>query len=79
MSTSLKSAGPFIQQMLSSRGLLESGKFSDMKVSCGDRTWNLHKAILSDRCPFFENALTGGFKARNTSPYPRINSAQRYH
>ncbi|KAK8109625.1 POZ domain-containing protein [Apiospora kogelbergensis] len=31
MSTSLKSAGPFIQQMLSSRGLLESGKFSDMK------------------------------------------------
>ncbi|KAK8074036.1 BTB/POZ domain protein [Apiospora phragmitis] len=34
---------------------------SDVKVSCGGRTWNLDKIILC-RSPFFEKAFMGGFK-----------------
>ncbi|KAF2964597.1 hypothetical protein GQX73_g8979 [Xylaria multiplex] len=36
--------------------LLTSGLFSDVTVKCGDRTWDLHRAILT-RCPFFQKAL----------------------
>ncbi|KAI0531950.1 hypothetical protein GGR58DRAFT_507943 [Xylaria digitata] len=36
--------------------LLMSGLFSDVTVKCGDRTWNLHRAILT-RSPFFQKAL----------------------
>ncbi|KAK7946354.1 uncharacterized protein PG986_010675 [Apiospora aurea] len=40
---------------------LKSGHMSDVKVTCGSRTWNLHKIILC-RSPFFEKAFTGDFK-----------------
>ncbi|KAI1125925.1 BTB/POZ protein [Nemania abortiva] len=37
--------------------LLETGKFSDITVKCGKRTWNLHRAILTSRCKYFRAAL----------------------
>ncbi|KAK8023843.1 hypothetical protein PG993_011909 [Apiospora rasikravindrae] len=45
---------------------LQSGKMSDVQLSCGDRTWNLHKIVLC-RSPFFKKAFTGGFKEANES------------
>ncbi|KAK7917708.1 hypothetical protein PG985_011316 [Apiospora marii] len=41
---------------------LKSGYASDVKVVCGDRTWNLHKVILSTRSTFFRKAFTGDSK-----------------
>ncbi|CAJ2500863.1 Uu.00g037160.m01.CDS01 [Anthostomella pinea] len=37
--------------------LLISGILSDVKVICGDKTWNLHKTIICIRCPYFEKPL----------------------
>lgn len=42
--------------------LLESGNFSDVTVTCGNKTWKLHKNILCSRSMWFEKALTGGFQ-----------------
>lgn len=55
------------RKMVSMRELLESGVLTDVKVSCGDRTWDLHKLILCSRSSFFKNALTGEFEVRSTS------------
>ncbi|CAJ2504732.1 Uu.00g121260.m01.CDS01 [Anthostomella pinea] len=44
------------------RKLLESGLFSDATVTCGKKTWSLHRAILASRCLWFSRALEGGFR-----------------
>ncbi|KAJ3551058.1 hypothetical protein NPX13_g11437 [Xylaria arbuscula] len=41
--------------------------FSDVAVNCGEKTWNLHRIILSQRCQWFKRALLGGFKESSTS------------
>ncbi|RYP53831.1 hypothetical protein DL768_001282 [Monosporascus sp. mg162] len=41
--------------------LLTSGNFSDVEVRCGDKSWKLHKLILSSRCAWFDKALNGEF------------------
>ncbi|KAK8067732.1 hypothetical protein PG996_006844 [Apiospora saccharicola] len=38
-----------------------SGLHSDAKVTCGNRTWDLHKVILRN-CLFFKKAFDGQFK-----------------
>ncbi|KAI1151719.1 hypothetical protein F4825DRAFT_451227 [Nemania diffusa] len=40
--------------------ILSSGKFSDVTVKCGERTWELHRVILTSRCGFFRAALEDG-------------------
>ncbi|KAM7208129.1 BTB/POZ fold [Naviculisporaceae sp. PSN 640] len=39
----------------------KSGAFSDCRVKCGDRVWNVHKLVLCSQSKFFEAALTGNF------------------
>ncbi|KAK0710531.1 hypothetical protein B0T21DRAFT_254643, partial [Apiosordaria backusii] len=34
-----------------------------MTIICGDRTWNVHRAIVCTSCRFFEKALDGNWKA----------------
>lgn len=41
--------------------LFESGRFADVLVTCGPRSWNLHKNILCTRSVWFEKALTGSY------------------
>ncbi|KAI1852278.1 hypothetical protein JX266_002456 [Neoarthrinium moseri] len=57
-----------VKDMVSSsdQSLLESGNFADVTVKCGARTWNLHRAILCPRCPYFAKALSGNFKEAQT-------------
>jgi len=50
--------------------LLESGNFSDVTVSCADKTWKLHKAILCSRSTWFEKALTGNFSVTTSKLFP---------
>ncbi|KAK4208484.1 BTB/POZ protein [Rhypophila decipiens] len=45
----------------------KSGQFSDCKVKCGDRVWNLHKFVLCSRSSFFKAAFTGGLQECHTS------------
>ncbi|KAI1341238.1 hypothetical protein F5Y15DRAFT_414356 [Xylariaceae sp. FL0016] len=49
--------------------LLDSGFFSDITVICDERAWNLHRAILSSRCQWFEKALQGNSKKSNDPPF----------
>lgn len=46
--------------------LLQTGLFSDVKVTCKDRTWNLHKNILCSRSQWFDRALNGHFVESKT-------------
>lgn len=41
--------------------LLETGRYSDFSVICGDRIWSTHKAIL-DRIEYFRKAIMSPFK-----------------
>lgn len=47
--------------MDSLRRLLETGSFSDFTVVCGDRKWQVHKAILCD-VDYFRCGIENGFK-----------------
>lgn len=43
--------------------LFESdGYLSDATITCGDRTWNVHKLILGSRCEWFRAAFYGNMK-----------------
>lgn len=41
--------------------LLESGLYSDATITCGERTWKVHKNIIR-RCEWFKKAFNGKFK-----------------
>ncbi|KAK4444730.1 BTB/POZ protein [Podospora aff. communis PSN243] len=58
---------PVVVQMHDFTEQFESGAFSDCRIKCGARVWNLHKVILTARCRFFEAALGGIFKESQTS------------
>lgn len=45
-----------------SGSLLESGKYSDLTVTCGDRSWRLHKSIVCLHSDFFASACDRPFK-----------------
>ncbi|KAH4979754.1 hypothetical protein HBH69_185290 [Parastagonospora nodorum] len=38
------------------KNLLDSGKYSDLTITCGDETHKVHKNIVCTRCGFFERA-----------------------
>lgn len=44
--------------------LLQSGNFADVKIVCGDRSWDCHIAILTSRSTWFRKALAGPFEVR---------------
>ncbi|KAK8097109.1 hypothetical protein PG999_013053 [Apiospora kogelbergensis] len=46
--------------------LFEEGLFSDLKVVCGGRVWNLHRNILASRCDWFSKALGSKFRESHT-------------
>ncbi|KAK5126241.1 hypothetical protein LTR85_010476 [Meristemomyces frigidus] len=41
--------------------LFRSGRFSDMTVDCGSRSWKLHKTIVLVQSDVFESVCEGGF------------------
>ncbi|KAI0969482.1 hypothetical protein F4678DRAFT_463266 [Xylaria arbuscula] len=46
--------------------LLDLSAISDVTVQCGEKTWNLHSAILARRSRWFKAVLLGGSKEANT-------------
>ncbi|KAH7043929.1 hypothetical protein B0J12DRAFT_578189 [Macrophomina phaseolina] len=46
--------------------LLSSGKYSDLKVQCGARSWAVHKAVICSRSGFFDGACSHPFKESAT-------------
>lgn len=44
--------------------LYENGDYSDHKIKCQDRTFNVHKAIVCPQSPVLAAAVNGKFKVR---------------
>lgn len=44
---------------------METGLFSDCVITCGPKTWNLHRVTLSSRSLWFERALNSQFQVRH--------------
>ena len=44
------------------RPLYESGKLSDLTVTCGGQQFLVHKAIVCSQSPFFDKACNSGFR-----------------
>jgi hypothetical protein len=43
------------------KSILESAKYSDLTLSCSDREFHVHRAIVCPRSPFFAAACDGKF------------------
>ncbi|CAG7965196.1 unnamed protein product [Penicillium nalgiovense] len=55
---------PDLQPLLQS--LLESGRYSDLTISCEGRKFAVHRAIVCCQSSFFGAAVKGGFKAASS-------------
>ncbi|OBT80496.1 hypothetical protein VF21_00742 [Pseudogymnoascus sp. 05NY08] len=42
--------------------LLDSGKYSDMRITCQGRPWNVHRAVICTASPVFAAMVDGKFK-----------------
>ncbi|KAK6347328.1 hypothetical protein TWF696_007398 [Orbilia brochopaga] len=52
---------PFFDNMDS---ILKSGRFSDFKITCKGKEWNVHKAILCYQSDYFSTMFESGFKEK---------------
>lgn len=43
--------------------LLDTGNLADAKITCGTRTFKIHKSVVCTRSVWFEKALAGAFEA----------------
>jgi len=48
------------------RTLLEIGKYSDLKIVCGQKTYAVHRAIICSRSGFFDGACSNPFREAET-------------
>lgn len=56
--------------------LFESGNLADATIVCGDRTWKVHKIILSSRCKWFKAAFYGQMVASTSTSISGLTSKQ---
>ena len=53
-------------------GLLGSGKYSDLTLTCGSRSWKVHKGVLCLQSDFFAKACDGNFKVGDSRLKHRV-------
>ena len=52
--------------------LWETGKYSDLVITCGGRKWNVHRNIVCLRSSFFAAACDGSFQVCETHIEPTV-------
>jgi hypothetical protein len=50
----------YTYKLLTFSSLLATGEFSDFVITCGDKTWNVHKAIVCTQADVFAAASKFG-------------------
>ncbi|KAI8938190.1 hypothetical protein NX059_005854 [Plenodomus lindquistii] len=53
---------PTLELMSALASLFESGKYSDLTIVCGAKSYPVHRALLATRSTFFEGACSNGFR-----------------
>ncbi|KAI9765219.1 MAG: hypothetical protein M1840_007711 [Geoglossum simile] len=48
------------------KSILQSGKYSDLTITCGDNTFKVHRSVICPRSRFFEAACDNEFKEGRT-------------
>ncbi|TVY83176.1 BTB/POZ and MATH domain-containing protein [Lachnellula suecica] len=68
MASNQSTTSPWSQNCLVARNteLLESGKYSDFTLRCGNKVFHLHKSVVYWASKYFEAALDGQFTQGNT-------------
>ena len=64
MLTRIKSSNmdaPVSGLLSSNLKFLDSGKYSDLTLRCGEKEWHVHRVYLCGRSKFFAAACDGGF------------------
>ncbi|KAF2492689.1 hypothetical protein BU16DRAFT_88451 [Lophium mytilinum] len=57
---------PTLELMTALSNLLEFGKYSDLKIACGMRSYPVHRAIICSRSSFFDGACSNPFREAET-------------
>jgi hypothetical protein len=57
-------------KLLTFSSLLATGEFSDFVITCGDKTWNVHKAIVCTQSDVFAAASKFGKVSKYLKLYP---------
>jgi len=42
-----------------------SGKYADLTITCGERSWNVHEIVVCAQSDFFTKACDGAFKVQH--------------
>lgn len=56
----------FPKLLLSGPRMFETGKYSDLTIACGNKSYPVHRALLAPRSTFFEGACRNPFKESET-------------
>jgi hypothetical protein len=57
-------------KLLTFSSLLSTGEFSEFVITCADKTWNVHKAIVCTQSDVFAAASKFGKVSRYLELYP---------
>ncbi|KAF1953475.1 hypothetical protein CC80DRAFT_551518 [Byssothecium circinans] len=53
---------PTIELMSALASMFESGKYSDLTIACGNKSYPVHRALLASRSTFFDGACRNSFQ-----------------
>ncbi|PVH95408.1 hypothetical protein DM02DRAFT_537435 [Periconia macrospinosa] len=57
---------PMVELMSALASLFESGKYSDLTITCGSKRYPVHRALLATRSSFFDGACRNPFRESET-------------
>jgi hypothetical protein len=57
---------PTVELLSALQSMFESGKYSDLTIACGNKSYPVHRALLASRSTFFDGACSNPFRESET-------------